>query len=120
MAAEFHLTGPDPLRRTKENCQEDCLPFFLDDDPSGPVGSPSFSGKKSSIKSTYGFDLNTKLDEAHSLSTARNNINLTSRQRPDNNTTRLDSYRIMPVRNLTDPLESLEQRMANTYSKGID
>ncbi|PNY08701.1 serine/threonine kinase family protein [Trifolium pratense] len=32
----FSSTVTDPLRRTEENYQEDCLPFILDDDSSGP------------------------------------------------------------------------------------
>ncbi|KAF7825619.1 serine/threonine-protein kinase ATG1c-like isoform X1 [Senna tora] len=116
IAGESRLTAPDPLRTTKENCQEECLPFFLDDDTSGPERSPSFSRKKSSIKSTYGFDLNTKLDQ-DSASTTSNNLNLTSRQRPENNTIRLDSHRTSR-RNISDPLESLEQRLENACSKG--
>lgn len=119
MAGEIRLTEPDPFRRAKENFQEDCLPFFLDDDSSVPDGSPSFSRKKSSIKSTYGFNVNTQLDKIDSASTTSNNINFTSRQRPENNTIRLDSHRTTG-RSLTDPLESLEQRPANTCSKGIN
>ncbi|XP_061353713.1 serine/threonine-protein kinase ATG1c-like isoform X3 [Gastrolobium bilobum] len=109
-------TVSDPLR-TEENYQEDCLPFILDDDSSGPEGSPSFSRKKSSMKSTYGFDLNTKLDKTESASRIANNINCTSRygsviQRPENTTKRLENHRISG-RNLIDPLESPEQIFTN-------
>lgn len=109
------------LRRTEENYQEDCLPFMLDDDSSGPEGSPSFSRKKSSMKSTYGFDLNAKLDKAESSSPISNNINHTSgfgsvTQRSENTTKRLDNHKIS--RNLTNPLESPEQLFTSPYPKG--
>ncbi|XP_068477902.1 serine/threonine-protein kinase ATG1c-like isoform X5 [Phaseolus vulgaris] len=120
----FYSTVSDPLRRTDENYQEDCLPFILDDDSGGgPEGSPSFSRKKPSIKSTYGFDLNSKLDKADSTSPMYNNINSNSgfvsvTQRSDNTNRRLDNHNIS--RNLTDPLESPEQMFANPYPKVTD
>ncbi|KAI4356524.1 hypothetical protein L6164_000542 [Bauhinia variegata] len=116
------LAEHNSLQRTDENSQEDCLPFLLDDDSTGPERSPSFSRKKSSMKSTYGFDVNPKVDKSDSASTTSNNINFTTRygtvaHRPENPA--LDSHRIS-VRNVTDPLESMEQRWANTRSKVAD
>ncbi|KAH1162432.1 hypothetical protein GLYMA_01G099600v4 [Glycine max] len=104
------------LRRTEENYQEDCLPFMLDDDSSGPEGSSSFSRKKSSMKSTYGFDLNAKLDKAESSSPISGFGSMT--QRSENTTKRLDNHTIS--RNLTDPLESPEQLFASPYPKVMD
>lgn len=119
MVGEICSTEPHPLTRAKENHQEDCLPFFLDDDPCGPEGNPSFSRKKSSIKSTYGFDLNTQQDRADSAFATSHNINFTSQQQPENSAIRLDSHRTL-ARNLAVPLESLEQRLANTGSRVAD
>ncbi|KAI9116031.1 hypothetical protein K1719_012961 [Acacia pycnantha] len=118
MVGGICLAEPNPLRRANENHQEDCLPFFLDDD-SCPGGSPSFSRKTSSIKSTYGFDLNAQKDRAGSAFTTSNNMNLTPRKQPENSAIRLDSHRTS-ARNLTDPLESLEQRLANTSLRVAD
>lgn len=112
------LTEPTPLRRAKENHQEDFLPFSLDDD-SCPGGSPSFSRKTYSIKSTYGFDLYAQKDRAGSAFATSNNVNLTPQMQPENSAIRLDSHRTS-ARNLTDPLESLEQRLANTSLRGIN
>ncbi|XAR68900.1 Non-specific serine/threonine protein kinase [Bertholletia excelsa] len=42
MIDSFPHSEPNPARFTKESSQEDCLPFSLDDDYSGPDGSPSF------------------------------------------------------------------------------
>lgn len=113
----------DPLRRTEENYQEDCLPFILDEDSSLPEGSPLFSRKKSSMKSTYGFDLNAKQDKAESTSTS-NTVNYPSRyssvtQRPENTTKRMENPKISR-RNLTNPLASPEQIFGNPYPTGIN
>ncbi|KAL6508009.1 hypothetical protein OROGR_024204 [Orobanche gracilis] len=48
-------------RNTEQISQEDCLPFSLDADSSCPDGNPS-SQRKSTIKSLYGFSLDTKTD----------------------------------------------------------
>ena len=56
----FPLSELNPVGKTEEIAQED-LPFSLDDDSSGPDGSPSFVGM-SPIKSTYGFSLDAKAD----------------------------------------------------------
>ncbi|XP_027070956.1 serine/threonine-protein kinase ATG1c-like isoform X2 [Coffea arabica] len=56
----FPLCELNPVGKTEEIAQED-LPFSLDDDSSGPDGSPSFVGM-SPIKSTYGFSLDAKAD----------------------------------------------------------
>lgn len=113
----------DPLRRTEENYQEDCLPFILDDDSSRPAGNTLFSKKKSSIKSTFGFDLNTKLEKAESTPVS-NNVNSASRyssvtQRLENTFKRLDNHKISG-RNLTSSLESPEQIFANPYPRVTD
>ncbi|KAH1256803.1 Serine/threonine-protein kinase ATG1c [Glycine soja] len=89
---------------------------MLDDDSSGPEGSPSFSRKKSSMKSTYGFDLNAKLDKAESSSPISRFGSVT--QRSENTTKRLDNHKIS--RNLTNPLESPEQLFTSPYPKVTD
>ncbi|KAK7286775.1 hypothetical protein RJT34_22006 [Clitoria ternatea] len=124
LVGEFCSTTSDPLRRTEENYQEDCLPFILDDDSSGAEGSPSFSRKKSSMISTYGFDLNTKLDKVESALPVSNNKNCTSSygsitQRSESTIKRLDNHKTSG-RNITDPLESPEQIFGSPYPKVTD
>ncbi|KAL2485188.1 Protein kinase superfamily protein [Abeliophyllum distichum] len=51
----------ETFRNTIETAQEDCLAFSLDDDSNGPYESPSFS-RRSPMRSTYGFSLDTKVD----------------------------------------------------------
>lgn len=120
LVSGFSPTVTDPLRRTEENYQEDCFPFLLDDESSRPEGSTLLSKKKSSMKSTFGFDLNAKL-ESTSIS---NNVTYASRyssvtQRPEIPSKRLDHHKISG-RNLTNPLGSPEQIFANPYPKGIN
>ncbi|EOY07401.1 Kinase superfamily protein isoform 3 [Theobroma cacao] len=43
--AGYPLSESNPVRNTEDSFQEDCLPFFLDDDSSGPEGSPSSAMK---------------------------------------------------------------------------
>ncbi|KAI4354570.1 hypothetical protein L6164_003421 [Bauhinia variegata] len=114
MDCGFRLTQRDPLRRTEENSQEDCLPFFLDDDSTGPEGSPSFSRKKSSMKSTSGFDVKTKIDKADSASTTSNNRNFTSRHdtmahQPENTTNLWNKDWQTQGLKVADSLENIDQ-----------
>ncbi|KAG7017265.1 Serine/threonine-protein kinase ATG1c [Cucurbita argyrosperma subsp. argyrosperma] len=60
----------DPASNMEENSQDDYLPFSLDDDSSGPEGSPSFV-RRSSMKSTYGFSPDKKVDRGTRDTTSR-------------------------------------------------
>ncbi|KAL6520950.1 hypothetical protein OROGR_017519 [Orobanche gracilis] len=55
------LDGFSLSDRNTEQISQDCFPFSLDDDSSGPCGNPS-SQRKSTIKSLYGFSIDTKPD----------------------------------------------------------
>lgn len=107
----------------EEISQDDCLPFFLDDDSSGAEGSPSFLNRRPSMKSTYGFSLDTKVDKREAASTTSNNIILTSRygsstDKMESTSPKLDSHRPPSNRNLIDPLKPVDQRPLNTRSRG--
>lgn len=67
----FHFSESDPARNLEENSQDDYLPFSLDDDSSGPEGSPSFVRRRSSVKSTYGFSPDKKVDRGSRDTTSR-------------------------------------------------
>ncbi|XP_019102510.1 PREDICTED: serine/threonine-protein kinase ATG1c isoform X2 [Camelina sativa] len=58
----FLSSGSSPSRNMEESSQEDCLPFFLDDDSSGPDGSPSNLKKTSSMMSSSGFNVDTRAE----------------------------------------------------------
>lgn len=105
----------------EESSHEDCLPFFLDDDSSGPEGSPS-SLRRPSMKSSFGFSLDTKGDRREAASTSSNNMNLSfgygsATDNLESIHSKVDSHRPSD-RNLGDPLKSMDQRSPNTQSRG--
>lgn len=117
---EFPVSDFDPVRNMEENCQEDCLPFFLDDDSSGPEGSPSFLRRRSSVKSTYGFSLDPKVGRKEAASATSNNVKPTSglgsvTDNLESTSSRLDSRR--HSNRTTDPLTSTDLR-SDTRSRG--
>lgn len=57
----FPISEGYPASNTVETFQEDGLPFSLDDDSSGPDGSPSFVGKLPQ-RLSYGFSCDTKVE----------------------------------------------------------
>lgn len=65
-------------RHKQESSQEDCLPFFLDDDSNGPVGSPSVSSKRDVTVPTYGFSIDTNVGVKGACSPT-NSISVASR-----------------------------------------
>ncbi|KAM4090920.1 hypothetical protein ACJW30_09G099200 [Castanea mollissima] len=119
---EFRSPECNPMRNMEESSQDDCLPFFLDDDSSGAEGSPSFFKRRPSMKSTYGFSLDTKVDKREAASTTSNNIIHTSRygsstDKLESTSPKLDSHRPPSNRNLIDPLKPVDQRSLNARSR---
>ncbi|XP_010262643.1 PREDICTED: serine/threonine-protein kinase ATG1c [Nelumbo nucifera] len=87
-----------PGRHTEESSQDDCLPFLLDDDCSGPDGSPAFTTNKASMRSTYGFSLDTKVEKRVPASTLPNNMDIALRcgsitQKLENTWSKVDQHR---------------------------
>ncbi|KAA8518953.1 hypothetical protein F0562_016273 [Nyssa sinensis] len=114
----FPFSERSPPRNLVETSQEDCLPFSLDDDSSGPDGSPSFVRKRSSLKSTYGFSLDT--EDRREMSNASNQL-LTLKyssvtHKPENSGFRLDNFRPSES-NLKESLKSMDQRQVNATHK---
>lgn len=114
-ADDFPFYESKSVRDVVESSQDDCLPFFLDDDSSGPEGSPSFSKRRSSMKSTYGFSVDAKHGR-EATSSALNNLDLRYGNKLDNTNLRHDSYKLSDE-NLNEPPKCLDQRLANTRSK---
>ncbi|XP_062095465.1 serine/threonine-protein kinase ATG1c [Humulus lupulus] len=130
----FPLSDSNPVRKTDENSQEDCLPFFLDDDSSGPEGSPSYL-RRPSMKSTIGFSLDTKnerrerssfdtkVDRLATAPTMSNNIDPIFQY---NTASPKDSYNIRPdshkssVRILNDPIKLTSQKPINARPRVVD
>ncbi|KAL1175829.1 hypothetical protein V6Z11_A04G115900 [Gossypium hirsutum] len=119
--AGFPLSESGAVRNTEESFQEDCLPFFLDDDSSGPDGSPSFAKKRSSMKSAYGFSADAK-DAREATSSPVNRVDFTSkysgaRQKLEDASFRLESCKVSSE-TLHEPHKSMDQRSVNTHSRG--
>ncbi|KAK6943025.1 Protein kinase domain [Dillenia turbinata] len=107
----------NPLGNAEEFSQEDCLPLPLEDDSSGPEGSPSYLRRRSMMKSTYGFSLGTKADAREDISTASNNIGLASKgtsvTRPMGNTGfRFDNHRTSDG-SIKESSILMDQRLSN-------
>ncbi|KAM1307382.1 hypothetical protein ACFX2H_009640 [Malus domestica] len=117
MADGLPTSEHNAMMNMEESSQEDCLPFLLDDDSSGPEGSPSFSRRRSSMKSTYGFSLDTKGDRREASPTT--SYRYGSATRKENSSLRLDGHRPLD-RNLTDPLRSVHQKPVNARSRVMD
>lgn len=119
---DFLLSESNSIRTIEDNSQEDCLPFLLDDDSSGPEGSPSFSKRKSSMKSTDGFAIDTRFDGRDATSSALNNVDLTSRYHSGRHSLENTSFRPdinkFSNANLTDRPKSIDQGLANVKSGG--
>ncbi|CAN6723974.1 unnamed protein product [Malus baccata var. baccata] len=117
MAEGFPTSECNAMRNMEESSQEDCLPFLLDDDSSGPEGSPSCSRRRSSMKSTYGFSLDTKGDRQEASPTTLYRYG--SATRKENSSLRLDGHRSSD-RNPTDPLRSVHKKPVNARSRVVD
>ena len=122
MVEGFPLAECNPVMNMEESSQEDCLPFILDDDSSGTEESPSFLRRRSSIKSTYGFSLDSKVDRQEASPTTSNNVDHNFKYGTgtgkENSTLRLDSHKPSDIR-LTDPLKPMEQKPVNARSRGV-
>lgn len=105
------------MRDTEESSQDDCLPFFLDDDSSGPEGSPSFLRRRTSMKSTYGFSVDAKVDVRQATYlTSRDGS--TVRYKLENTGFRIDSNKFLDEK-LSEPPKSMDHRSAETRSRGM-
>lgn len=115
------LVECNPTRPSGESSHEDCLPFPLDDEPSGQDGSPSQAMKKSSVRTTYGFsvDIRSNNNVAHSTS---KNIDIVCGYNSTNSLEaagyRHDSHRTGG--NAKDTKLTMEQRPSNISSKGVN
>lgn len=118
----FPFSECNSVRNTDESSQEDCLPFTLDDDSSGPDGSPSFI-RRSPMRSTYGFSLDKKVDRRE-VSNTLNNVDLSSkyssaRHKPENTGYRAGNCRPSDG-NLKESLKSMDHRAVDVHPKVVD
>ncbi|XVF76697.1 hypothetical protein PTKIN_Ptkin13bG0287300 [Pterospermum kingtungense] len=118
--ADYPFSESSPVRNTEESFQEDFLPFFLDDDSSGPEGSPSFAKKRSSMKSACGFSPDAKYAR-EATSNPLNKVDFTSkysvtRHKLESTSFRLES-RNVSGETLCEPHKSMDQRSMSTRSR---
>ncbi|KAG7532604.1 Protein kinase domain [Arabidopsis thaliana x Arabidopsis arenosa] len=78
---DFLSSGSSPSRNMEESSQDDCLPFLLDDDSSGPEGSPSHLKRTSSMRSSSGFNIDARVERKETGSSPWQCTELTSRYR---------------------------------------
>ncbi|XP_030473993.1 serine/threonine-protein kinase ATG1c [Syzygium oleosum] len=116
----FPSSESDPMKNIEELVNDDCLPFFLDDDCS--VRSPSVSNRRTSTQSSKGLT-DPKIDKRESPSSA---FSYTDRNSRDSSSSNMkmqnDSFRPDTYSNSdAKPNDSLlDQRPMNTRSRVAD
>lgn len=120
MLDSLSLSDREHERSTEESSQEDCFPFFLDDDSSGLSGSPS-SLRKSAMKATYGFSVDATNDRKKTAFGATTKTDVASRYRSaaynqENSRQRHENHG--PLGNVDEPHKLLDRRSVNYRSKG--
>ncbi|CAH2064193.1 unnamed protein product [Thlaspi arvense] len=119
---DFNSSGSSPSRNMEEISQEDGLPFFLDDDSSGPEGSPSYVKHTSPMKSSYGFSIESRGERREAASSPLKNMELTSRysrvsNRAETNKFKFESHRLSD-RNQYRPSSLPDSRSLSTQGRG--
>ncbi|CAH8265103.1 unnamed protein product [Arabidopsis lyrata] len=111
----FLSSGSSPSRNMEESSQDDCLPFLLDYDSSGPEGSPSYLKKTSSMKSSSGFKVDTKIERKEAESSPLKYTEFTSGyssvdQKVENNRFRFETQINSDRRNRREPTGLTDSR----------
>ena len=116
----FPFSESNPDRSTDESSQEDCLPFTLDDDSSGPDGSPS-RVRRSPLRSTYGFSVDKRNDRREVLN-APNKQDIFSQHKSGGHRVEISGFRYSNRRpsegSLKESLQSVAHAAVNVRSKG--
>ncbi|GJS68722.1 hypothetical protein Tco_0683287, partial [Tanacetum coccineum] len=115
----FLIPKSPAFKNKEESYQEDNLPFSLDDDSNVPHGSPS-PVKRSPLRSTYGFSLDTAVDRRDlpkdmEISSRYNSF----RHKPDNSGFAPGNRRSSEG-NLKESLNSVDHKPVNMRSKVVD
>ncbi|XP_042510532.1 serine/threonine-protein kinase ATG1c-like isoform X2 [Macadamia integrifolia] len=107
----FPLAECDTGRHGEESSQEDCLPFPLEEDSSGPDVSPSFLVNGASMRSNSGFSGDAKVDKMAVASNVSNKMDKLQNTgfRPD--------QQIHLGGNLKEPLPVMDQRLVKASPK---
>lgn len=120
----FLSSGSSPSRNMEESSQEDCLPFLLDDDSSGPEGSPSHLKRtSSSMRSSSGFNVDARVEGKEMESSPLKCTELTSRyskinQGVENNRFRNETLINSDRRNHGEPTRLTDSRSLIPKGRG--
>lgn len=116
----FPLVEQNLARQTEEGSQEDCLPFFLDDDSNVLDGSPSLSSKRDSNISNYRSSFDVGVDKGSC--SALNRMDIASRntsvQKMEKNVSRHEDHHTS-VGFLKDFMKATDQKPLKPSSKGF-
>ncbi|XP_019053298.1 PREDICTED: serine/threonine-protein kinase ATG1c isoform X2 [Nelumbo nucifera] len=113
-----------PGRYTEDSSQDDCLPFLLDDDCSGPDGIPAFPMNKTSMRPTYGFSLDTKVEKKAPVFDPPSNMDIASRYNKLTHKQEKTGFKVDQHRhsdgNIKGSVTVADQRPMKTASKVLD
>ncbi|GAB4833867.1 Serine/threonine-protein kinase ATG1c [Ancistrocladus abbreviatus] len=108
-------------RYREESSQDDCLPFLLDDDSSGPDGSPSYLRRKPSMKSACGFSLDSRRE---TVSNSSKRADPSSRYALNTHKLESSGFRIDNSRpanvNTKEPPRYVEQKLVSSRARVVD
>lgn len=108
---------PDEMSSSQED-----LPFTLDDDSSGPDGSPSHV-RRSPLRSTYGFSLDTRANRRE-VYNASSNIDISSKYSSTSRKPQLSGFTFSNSRPsegyLNESLKSMDHGAENIRSEVVD
>ncbi|KAJ8532989.1 hypothetical protein K7X08_015878 [Anisodus acutangulus] len=102
----FPISEGYPMRSKEEAFQEDGLPFSIDDDSSGPDGSPSFAGRLPQRSYVFFCDAKTERKEVTSNTPCK--------------TDSIGSSHLHSEGNLKESINLKDHRQAPTRSKVVD
>ncbi|XP_021759216.1 serine/threonine-protein kinase ATG1c-like isoform X3 [Chenopodium quinoa] len=119
--SEISMRRVDHLKNSVESSPDDCLPFLLDDDCSGPDGSPSFPGRRSSIKSTCGFSVDSRKE---AVSSSIRHVDHSSRQSNTQHKLQINGFRIDSSKQENIQIEHppffMEKKRVNSHSRALE
>ncbi|KAL5991708.1 hypothetical protein ACLOJK_012618 [Asimina triloba] len=109
-------------RQTEEISQDDCLPFSIDDDSSGPDGSTFMPLKRNLTVPTYKFSADKDVNEKKGASNTSTDMDYSRNSvihKLGKTAVRHDTQRFSDVY-LNDATEDMDQRPKKVSSEGVD
>lgn len=105
---------------TSEHIRDECIPFTADALPSQPPARTYIPAKDPSIKSTYGFSLDTGLDKRPAACNFSNKIDSTSQYNSKHDSGRISGIAWDKTSSALKDIKSpREQRPTKVFSEGL-